>query len=114
MSKNNSKRDILVTNALPYANGHLHLGHILEHIQSDIWVRFQRLQDNNCTYICGEDAHGTSIMLKAEEQGISPEELIKPANIRSVRDIQCCAYTFDCKIECTYWDIGDGIKIKQK
>ena len=54
MSKNNSKRDILVTNALPYANGDLHLGHILEHIQSDIWVRYQRLQGNNCTYICGD------------------------------------------------------------
>tara|TARA_B100001123_G_scaffold101216_1_gene116921 strand:+ start:1551 stop:3212 length:1662 start_codon:yes stop_codon:yes gene_type:complete len=88
MSKNNSKRDILVTNALPYANGHLHLGHILEHIQSDIWVRFQRLQDNNCTYICGEDAHGTSIMLKAEELGISPEELIKQIRVSHEEDFK--------------------------
>ena len=88
MSKNNSKRDILVTNALPYANGHLHLGHILEHIQSDIWVRFQRLQDNNCTYICGEDAHGTSIMLKAEEEGISPEELIKQVRVSHEEDFK--------------------------
>ena len=88
MSKNNSKRDILVTNALPYANGHLHLGHILEHIQSDIWVRFQRLQDNNCTYICGEDAHGTSIMLKAEEEGISPEELINQVRVSHEEDFK--------------------------
>jgi len=88
MSKNNSKRDILVTNALPYANGDLHLGHILEHIQSDIWVRFQRLQDNNCTYICGEDAHGTSIMLKAEEEGISPEELIEQVRVSHEEDFK--------------------------
>ena len=95
MSKNNSKRDILVTNALPYANGHLHLGHILEHIQSDIWVRFQRLQGNNCTYICGEDAHGTSIMLKAEEQGISPEELIKQVRVSHELDFKAFNISHD-------------------
>ncbi len=95
MSKNNSKRDILVTNALPYANGDLHLGHILEHIQSDIWVRFQRLQDNNCTYICGEDAHGTSIMLKAEEQGISPEELIKEVRVSHELDFKAFNISHD-------------------
>ena len=95
MSKNNSKRDILVTNALPYANGHLHLGHILEHIQSDIWVRFQRLQGNNCTYICGEDAHGTSIMLKAEEQGISPEELIKQVRVSHEQDFKAFNISHD-------------------
>ena len=95
MSKNNSKRDILVTNALPYANGDLHLGHILEHIQSDIWVRFQRLQGNNCTYICGEDAHGTSIMLKAEEQGISPEELIKQVRVSHELDFKAFNISHD-------------------
>ena len=95
MSKNNSKRDILVTNALPYANGHLHLGHILEHIQSDIWVRFQRLQGNNCTYICGEDAHGTSIMLKAEEQGISPEELINKVRVSHEEDFKAFNISHD-------------------
>ena len=95
MSKNNSKRDILVTNALPYANGDLHLGHILEHIQSDIWVRFQRLQGNNCTYICGEDAHGTSIMLKAEEQGISPEELIKQVRVSHEQDFKAFNISHD-------------------
>jgi len=95
MSKNNSKRDILVTNALPYANGHLHLGHILEHIQSDIWVRFQRLQGNNCTYICGEDAHGTSIMLKAEELGISPEDLIKQVRVSHQQDFKAFNISHD-------------------
>jgi len=95
MSKNNSKREILVTNALPYANGHLHLGHILEHIQSDIWVRYQRLQGNDCTYICGEDAHGTSIMLKAEEQGISPEELIEQIRISHEQDFRAFNISHD-------------------
>ena len=95
MSKNNSKRDILVTNALPYANGDLHLGHILEHIQSDIWVRFQRLQGNNCTYICGEDAHGTSIMLKAEELGISPEDLIKQVRVSHQQDFKAFNISHD-------------------
>jgi len=95
MSKNNSKREILVTNALPYANGHLHLGHILEHIQSDIWVRYQRLQGNVCTYICGEDAHGTSIMLKAEEQGISPEELIEQIRISHEQDFRAFNISHD-------------------
>ena len=88
MSKDNSKRDILVTNALPYANGPLHLGHLLEHIQSDIWVRYQRFQGNNCTYICGEDAHGTSIMLKAEEEGVSPEKLIEEVKISHEEDLR--------------------------
>ena len=86
MSKENSKRDILVTNALPYANGPLHIGHLLEHIQSDIWVRYQRLVGNNCTYICGEDAHGTAIMLKAEENGVSPEELINQVKVSHIQD----------------------------
>jgi len=95
MSKNNSKRDILVTNALPYANGDLHLGHILEHIQSDIWVRYQRLQGNNCTYICGEDAHGTSIMLKAEELGITPEELIKQVRVSHEQDFEAFNISHD-------------------
>ncbi len=72
----NSSRKILVTSALPYANGPLHLGHLLEHIQTDIWVRYQRLRGNECHYVCADDAHGTAIMLKADEQGVSPETLI--------------------------------------
>ncbi|MFT7091875.1 MAG: methionyl-tRNA synthetase [Candidatus Azotimanducaceae bacterium] len=72
-----SKRHILVTSALPNANGSIHLGHMLEHVQTDIWVRFQRMQGNECTYVCADDTHGTAIMLKAEEQGVSPEALIE-------------------------------------
>lgn len=71
-----SQRTILVTAALPYANGPLHLGHMVEYIQSDIWVRFQRLQGNRCYFVCGDDAHGTPIMLHAEKLGISPENMI--------------------------------------
>lgn len=72
-----SKRQILVTSALPYANGPLHLGHLLETIQTDIWVRFQKLRGHDCTYLCADDAHGTAIMLTAEKLGITPEEQIK-------------------------------------
>ncbi|HWV16156.1 MAG TPA: methionine--tRNA ligase [Cellvibrio sp.] len=73
-------RKILVTSALPYANSDLHLGHMLEQIQTDIWVRFQTLRGNDCLYFCADDAHGTAIMLKAEEKGITAEEHI--ANIK--------------------------------
>jgi methionyl-tRNA synthetase len=69
-------RQILVTSALPYANGSLHLGHILEQVQTDIWVRFQRSRGHHCRYVCADDAHGTAIMLSAEKQGITPEEQI--------------------------------------
>ncbi|NOR42510.1 MAG: methionine--tRNA ligase [Gammaproteobacteria bacterium] len=72
----NSKRNILVTSALPYANGPIHLGHLVEYIQTDIWARFQRLRDNTCYYVCADDAHGTPIMLRARQDGITPEELI--------------------------------------
>lgn len=74
MSK--TPRNILVTSALPYANGPIHLGHMLEHIQTDIWVRFQKMRGENCTYVCADDAHGTAIMLKAEQLGRTPEEQI--------------------------------------
>lgn len=70
------QRKILVTSALPYANGSIHLGHMLEHIQTDIWVRFQKLRGNLCTAVCADDAHGTAIMIKAEQNGITPEQLI--------------------------------------
>ena len=77
MSNNTEKRNILVTSALPYANAPLHLGHILEHTQTDIWVRYQKLIGNNCTYVCVDDAHGTPIMLKAKELNKEPEDLIE-------------------------------------
>jgi len=70
------KRNILVTSALPYANGPIHLGHLVEYIQTDIWARFQRLRENTCYYVCADDAHGTPIMLRARQDGITPEELI--------------------------------------
>ena len=69
-------RNILVTSALPYANGHLHLGHMLGYIQSDIWVRYQKMKGNNCYYVCGSDTHGTPIMLKAKNDKIKPERLV--------------------------------------
>ena len=67
----------IVTCALPYANGDIHLGHMVEHIQADIWVRFQKMQQRRCYFICADDTHGTPIMLKAEQQGITPEQLIE-------------------------------------
>ena len=69
-------RKILVTSALPYANGPIHLGHLVEYIQTDIWVRFQKLRGHQCIYVCADDAHGTPIMLKAQQEGITPEQLI--------------------------------------
>ena len=71
-----SRRQILITSALPYANGPIHLGHLVEYIQTDIWARFQRAQGHNAIYVCADDAHGTPIMLKARAEGITPEELI--------------------------------------
>jgi methionyl-tRNA synthetase len=72
----NTPRRMLVTSALPYANGPIHLGHLVEYIQTDIWVRFQKLRGHECWYVCADDAHGTPIMLKAEQEGVSPETLI--------------------------------------
>ena len=75
-----TQRDILATIALPYANGPIHLGHLIEAIQADIWVRFQHMRGHHCLYICGSDAHGTAIMLSAEKQQTSPEEVIAKIN----------------------------------
>ncbi len=69
-------RKILVTSALPYANGSIHLGHMVEHIQTDVWVRFQKLRGHECYYCCADDTHGTPVMLAAQKQGIAPEEMI--------------------------------------
>lgn len=70
------RRRILVTSALPYANGPIHLGHLVEYVQTDIWVRFQKMRGHECTYVCADDAHGTPIMLQARSEGIEPQELI--------------------------------------
>ena len=79
-----SKRQILVTNALPYANAALHLGHILEYTQTDVWVRFQKMRGHECYYVSADDAHGTAIMLKADEKGISAEQHI--ADMRTIHE----------------------------
>ena len=74
-------RRILVTAALPYANGHIHLGHLVEYIQTDIWVRFQKLRGHRCVFICADDTHGTAIMIRARQEGRSEQSLI--ADMRS-------------------------------
>ena len=81
------KRRILVTSALPYANGSIHLGHLLEHIQTDIWTRFQRLRGNECYSVCADDAHGTPVMLKAQELGITPEEMVARTRAEHHQDL---------------------------
>jgi methionyl-tRNA synthetase len=81
-----SKRKILVTSALPYANGPIHLGHMLEYVQTDIWVRFQRLRGHDIVFVCADDTHGTPVMLRAEAEGIAPEALIARVHDEHVRD----------------------------
>jgi len=91
----NSQRKILVTSALPYANGPIHLGHMLEYIQTDIWSRFQKLRGHECHYICADDAHGTPIMLKAQQLGIEPEEMIAQVNKEHQQDFADFNIQFD-------------------
>jgi methionyl-tRNA synthetase len=88
-------KKILVTTALYYANGDLHLGHVLEQIQADIWVRWQKLLGKECWFISGDDAHGTPMMLKAKEQNISPEQLIKIYYERHLQDIAAFSINYD-------------------
>ena len=91
----NNTRQILVTSALPYANGDIHLGHLVEYIQTDIWVRFQKMRGHDCTYVCADDAHGTPIMLRAKREGISPQELIDRVNTDHQRDFADFHIDFD-------------------
>ena len=88
-------RKILVTCALPYANGSIHLGHMLEHIQADIWVRYQRMRGNTIHFICADDAHGTPIMLKAQQLGITPEQMIADVSKEHQADFAGFAISFD-------------------
>ena len=88
-------RKILVTSALPYANGSIHMGHLVEYLQTDIWVRFQKLRGHKCTYVCASDAHGTPIMLKARELGVTPEELTERVSKEFVRDFGDFHIEFD-------------------
>ena len=88
-------RKILVTSALPYANGAIHLGHLVEYIQTDIWVRFQKMAGNECWYVCADDTHGTPIMLRAEKEGITPEQLIERVHGEHFRDFSGFLVGFD-------------------
>ncbi len=88
-------RKILVTSALPYANGPIHLGHMVEYIQTDIWVRFQKMRGHECTYVCADDAHGTPIMLRARQEGIEPEQLIARMKDEHGRDFDDFNIGFD-------------------
>jgi methionyl-tRNA synthetase len=90
-----SARQILVTSALPYANGAIHLGHLVEYIQTDIWVRFQKMRGNECWYVCADDTHGTPIMLRAEKEGITPEQLIARVHGEHSRDFAGFHVAFD-------------------
>jgi methionyl-tRNA synthetase len=89
------KRRILVTSALPYANGAIHLGHLVEYIQTDIWVRFQRMQGHEVHYVCADDTHGTPVMLRAEQEGVSPETLIERMHGEHDRDFRGFHIGFD-------------------
>jgi methionyl-tRNA synthetase len=91
----NAPRTILVTSALPYANGPIHIGHLVEYIQTDIWVRFQKLRGQRCIYVCADDAHGTPIMLRAQKEGITPETLIGRYHREHQADFKAFHIAFD-------------------
>jgi methionyl-tRNA synthetase len=88
-------RQIVVTSALPYANGPIHIGHMLEYVQTDIWVRFQKLRGHECIYVCADDAHGTPIMLRAQAEGITPEALIERMHKEHLQDFTDFGVAFD-------------------
>ena len=90
-----NKRKIVVTSALPYANGPVHIGHMVEYTQTDIWVRYQKLQGNECIYVCADDAHGTPIMLSAQKLGITPQELIDKMKLEHEADFADFQIGFD-------------------
>ncbi|WP_299261340.1 methionine--tRNA ligase [uncultured Kushneria sp.] len=94
-TSDNATRQILVTSALPYANGSIHLGHLLEYIQTDIWVRFQKSRGHECHYVCADDAHGTAIMLRAEQEGITSQQLIDRVNAEHQADFARFGVAFD-------------------
>ena len=88
-------RKIFVTTALPYANAAFHLGHFMEYIQADIWVRFQRLQGHQVHFVCADDTHGAPIMLQADKQGITPEQLVAKVTADRAGDLPKFGISFD-------------------
>jgi methionyl-tRNA synthetase len=88
-------RKILVSSALPYANGSIHMGHLVEYLQSDIWSRFQKMRGHQCTYVSAADAHGTPIMIKAREEGVSPEDLVTRVAAEQLNDLEAFGVAFD-------------------
>ena len=88
-------RKIVVTSALPYANGDIHLGHLVEYLQTDFWVRFQKMRGNRCVYVCADDTHGTPIMIRARNEGITPEELIARSHAQHLKDFTDFEVAFD-------------------
>lgn len=88
-------REIVVTSALPYANGPIHIGHMLEYVQTDIWARFQKLRGHDCIYVCADDAHGTPVMLRAQAEGVTPEQLIERMHQEHLRDFSDFGVAFD-------------------
>ena len=93
--RNMTQRRILVTSALPYANGPIHLGHLVEYIQTDIWVRFQKLRGHDCRYFCADDTHGTAIMISAKKHGVSEQEWIDRISQEHQRDFAGFGIEFD-------------------
>ncbi len=89
------KRRIVVTSALPYANGDIHLGHLVEYLQTDFWVRFQKLRGNDCVYVCADDTHGTPVMIRARKEGVSPEDLIARMHAIHLKDFTDFQVAFD-------------------
>ena len=89
------RRRILVTSALPYANGHIHIGHLVEYLQTDIWVRFQKLRGHDCRYVCADDTHGTAIMIRAKAEGRSEAELIADMSAAHQADFADFGIRFD-------------------
>ncbi len=90
-----NKRKIVVTSALPYANGDIHIGHLVEYVQTDFWVRFQKMRGHDCVYVCADDTHGTPIMLRARKEGITPEELIARSHQAHMKDFSDFQVSFD-------------------
>ena len=95
MDKDQHKRRIVVTSGLPYANGDIHIGHLVEYLQSDFWVRFQKMRGHACVYVCADDTHGTPVMIRARSEGITPEALIERSHQQHTRDFADFEVVFD-------------------